>query len=504
MSVVNTAPTGLAPTGSFTIPSRLPGAVIGTFTADDPGDTLTYSVLNPRFVFVGNELRLADNTDLFPFDGTSLSMAIRVTDAGGLFQQLTFTFAVVQTAFEWNYALDVTGAGADPHITGIGRVGTSLGDVIAISATGTSTEGFGGALIEGVNLRLRDGTAVDRVTIRGEATGGNGFGTAAPESDGSEGHSDVFDVTIVANNLIATVESTGFGGHGSADDPDSWGGEAYGHIIGLDIIADRSLDLYLGARATGGEVGDAFGTGFGGDAEAVIAEANIRGGDEADVVELEVIADATQGGFASAVIDTTDIGLRGGNDMLLISISAYADDNLDSEVWGGFNLWAGNAGFDTLDFSGSLTHGVVLLVGDGPGGMGFGAFILDGSFPALDPGLTFSFATFEAFIGTAMPDMFLDGIGAQSYMLGDFDVLVRDPGRGADTIVADPDLDWIVSLAGYGPALDSYEELQGRMRQVGSDVQVSLGGGGSLTFAGVTTAQLTSDHFDFLGFGPPP
>jgi hypothetical protein len=497
MSVTNTAPTGLAPTGVFTIPNRMPGAVIGSFTATDPGDTLTYSVFNPRFVFFGSELRLAPGMDLFPFDGSTLSMAIRVTDAGGLFQQLTFTFAVVQTAFEWSYNVIVSGMQPDAFFGGITRVGTSMSDAISLNVAGLSEGGSGEATLAGVNLRLRQGTELDHVSLTALAEGGDGFGSAFPDIRGRAGLADIVDVAIVANDLTATLNATATGGDGSPGPFEASGGDGIAKIARLNLIADRSLNLELRAEALGGT---ASGTGFGGDASAGFSDATIRGGDGDDIVTLELTAQAFGGGFAGVGIDYTDIGLRGGNDELRITLNTRADDGLLTTIFGDFNVWAGNAGFDTLDFSGSLTTGVFLEVGNGPGGIGRGVFLEENPGLGFDPGLSFAFATFEAFIGTAQGDLFDDGIGAHSYGLGEADRLQRDPGRGADTIIASTRDSWQISLPGYGPGLDSYEELQARMRQVGDTVQISLGGGGSLTFVDALVSQLTPDRFTFSSF----
>ena len=61
-----------------------PAAIVGTVQASDPdqSDTLSYSVNDDRFVFDGNQLRLADNTALDFEQDNPVELAVTVTDNG--------------------------------------------------------------------------------------------------------------------------------------------------------------------------------------------------------------------------------------------------------------------------------------------------------------------------------------------------------------------------------------------------------------------------------------
>jgi hypothetical protein len=494
---MNTTPSGLAPTGTFTVPSRIPGAVIGTFTATDPdpGETLTYSVSSSRFVFVGDELRLAPNVDMYPFAGSAVTLSIRVTDSQGAFQEQAFTFNLVQTPFIWNAAYVEAAPNADLSIAIGTRFGTTSGDTVSLLVQTVGTTGGATSALESVNLRMRDSAAPDTVALRAVATAADGFGTDPGLADGGEGNANLRTVGIVANALTLAMEATGTAGDASAALAGAGGGDAYGRIDALSLIADTVLTASIQATATAGAAADP--TGLGGNAQASLASAFIRAGAESDALTIALTATATDGGFAQADMTGADIGLRGGDDVLRLSFNVTAATAEAASLTGGASSFAGNAGFDTLDLSGSLTHGARLFVGDGPGGIGTGAFNMSDS-PIFTFGLSFQFSTFESFIGTGKADVFVDGVGSYSYALGDGDTLIRQASRGADTVIASPGDDWEVVLPNYGGDLDSFAELETRMRQVGADVVIGLGNGASLTFLNTAIAQLGTGNFSFI------
>ncbi|MGH6762546.1 MAG: carbohydrate-binding protein [Phyllobacterium sp.] len=73
------------------------GAVIGLLSATDPdgnAGAITYATTDPRFVIVGNELRLADGISLDHEAGEAVTVSITATDANGLATTSELTITV--------------------------------------------------------------------------------------------------------------------------------------------------------------------------------------------------------------------------------------------------------------------------------------------------------------------------------------------------------------------------------------------------------------------------
>ncbi|MBD9371757.1 M10 family metallopeptidase C-terminal domain-containing protein [Rhizobium sp. ARZ01] len=84
-SLAEKAPTDISLSAS-SVAENNAGAAIGTLTATDPnfGDTFTYTVDNPRFEIVGNQLRLKSGISLDFETEPVVRVNVTVTDRGGL------------------------------------------------------------------------------------------------------------------------------------------------------------------------------------------------------------------------------------------------------------------------------------------------------------------------------------------------------------------------------------------------------------------------------------
>ena len=98
VSAVNDAPTDLSLSANTVAENASNGTVVGIVTGTDPdtGDTQTYSLTNTaggRFAINSStgEITVADGTLLDYESATSHSVTVRVTDAGGLTYDETFT-----------------------------------------------------------------------------------------------------------------------------------------------------------------------------------------------------------------------------------------------------------------------------------------------------------------------------------------------------------------------------------------------------------------------------
>ncbi|KAB0266156.1 calcium-binding protein [Microvirga brassicacearum] len=101
----NAAPTGLSLSGSIIDELALNGAVVGSFSQQDPnaGDTFTYTLLDSsggRFAIVNGKLAVADGIRLDFEQAASHQVAVRVTDQGGKSLDRSFTINLGDVASE--------------------------------------------------------------------------------------------------------------------------------------------------------------------------------------------------------------------------------------------------------------------------------------------------------------------------------------------------------------------------------------------------------------------
>ena len=95
VTAANEAPTDIALSNDI-VDENTPGATVGTLTVTDPdaGDTFTFTVDDPRFVFNGSDLQLAADVSLDYETEPTVTIEITATDAGGLSYTETFTINV--------------------------------------------------------------------------------------------------------------------------------------------------------------------------------------------------------------------------------------------------------------------------------------------------------------------------------------------------------------------------------------------------------------------------
>jgi GH24 family phage-related lysozyme (muramidase) len=170
----------------------------------------------------------------------------------------------------------------------------------------------------------------------------------------------------------------------------------------------------------------------------------------------------------------------------------------------------GGTGFDTLDYSDAKGAVVVRLSTQTVSGdIATGDVISD----------------FERVLGGAGGDLIVGSDGVANYLAGGAgsdnlqglsgnDYLVG--GTGNDTltggagndrfefagaigvdVITDFGAGDVIRFVGYGPALDSFAEVLAATTQFGADAVVNLGGGASITLAGVQKSSLAADDFIF-------
>lgn len=146
---VNETPTDIEFT-STTVPHSTAGAQVALLTSIDPDepDSHTYSVDDPRFVTIGNELRLAPGISFA--DGASAVVQITTTDAGGLTYVESVTVTTVPPAGNAGDSVSVEFlqyapllASAETVAVGVAQCVTAAGNV---SITQPSSP-FGGAVV---------------------------------------------------------------------------------------------------------------------------------------------------------------------------------------------------------------------------------------------------------------------------------------------------------------------------------------------------------------------
>ncbi len=95
VTAVNDAPFDLTLSNLF-LPENSSGAVVGDVGASDPdsGDTLTFSVDDPRFEIVGGALKLVAGASLDFESEPTVDVEVTATDSGGLSVTETFTLTV--------------------------------------------------------------------------------------------------------------------------------------------------------------------------------------------------------------------------------------------------------------------------------------------------------------------------------------------------------------------------------------------------------------------------
>ncbi|MBK9947787.1 MAG: cadherin repeat domain-containing protein [Nitrospira sp.] len=232
---VNEAPTDLALSANIVAENAANGTVVGLVTGTDPdtGDTKSYSLTDTaggRFAInsVTGEITVADGTLLDYESATSHSVTVRVTDAGGLTYDETFTInltnvneAPTDLALSANIVAENAANG-----TVVGLVtGTDpdTGDTKSYSLTDTAGGRFAINSVTG-EITVADGTLLDyesatshSVTVRVTDAGGLTYDETftinltnvneAPNLDGSLESNTVIAVLGAAQPVASAVES---------------------------------------------------------------------------------------------------------------------------------------------------------------------------------------------------------------------------------------------------------------------------------------------------------
>lgn len=387
-------------------------------------------------------------------------------------------------------AIAITGDGVRVAITGRAQ-GNAGGQA---QAGGSGAEGAAGgrngrggeagdggdALAESTGLSINTGgntVSVDLQAIGGAGNrGGNGGGSGLSRSNTVTGLFQ-FDgqgqLDPLNSQRTVTYDYTPRGAGGNGGD----GGDATARLQDADIVLGDlaetvSIRLYAAAGA-----GGAGGMG----APAVASSSTTSGIYTTTVIGVRAGRNGSDGadGVATAAMERTGIALGAGDDTLTLQITALGPASV---IVFDANTLDGGAGMDRLAFTGPTP--VVVDVAAGTLALGGG--------PA-----TSTIAGFERFEGGQGNDRFVDGPGDQTYQgnLG-ADRFEFAPGHGRDTIRAFQAGD-VIALAGFGPGLDSFAEVQAATTQTAGGARIATGTGTDVLLANFSSANLTADMFAF-------
>ena len=324
------------------------------------------------------------------------------------------------------------------------------GRITVIHARGTAADGTD-TLRNIEQLRFADQT----VSFAG--------GTGADRFNGTGG-SDVYNGRGGNDTLLGLGGDDYLAGGGGADSLN--GGNGSDHLLGGEgndtLVGGSGADVLEGGsgadRLTGDEGNDTLNGGEGNDTLQGGAGADLMMGglgDDTYVVDFtgDIISEAGGSGVDTVQISVSytmvaDVermifsvgGLTGtGNDQDNRLMGSTSNDSMLGG--GGNDILLGNQGNDTL-----------------VGGTGN-----------------------DRLTGEAGADRFVFGIDHGRDIIADFSVVEGD----------------VVQLIGFGPAFDSFSEVQAKMRQVGTDVVLDLVAGNRMTFDNMTVGAFTADSFLF-------
>jgi hypothetical protein len=169
------------------------------------------------------------------------------------------------------------------------------------------------------------------------------------------------------------------------------------------------------------------------------------------------------------------------------------NDIIRATVGDGNDLYRGDAGFDTIDYSAIASSVTVNLAT----GRGTGASIGTDRYSSIENAIGGSGA--DILIGNGSANWFTGGAGADTLTgAGGDDRFIFAPGMGADTITDFGDVSGnqdVLDVSAYGFA--SFEALAATFVQVGANARIDLAPGESVTLIGVSTVNLNPDDFLF-------
>lgn len=411
---------------------------------------------------------------------------------------------------------------------GLARVGAKGGD----GRDGTVS--FAGLSFAGAGLAI-DLTA-DALGGRGGGAGDGGNGgsgnVGAAGGNGGKGGAggaavaEVTGLTVAATgrlSLAITLEATG----GSAGAGGRGGASGIGQETVSDITASQSGETGFSQQTiTYAAAGSGGAGGTGGSATARVADATITGSRFGDTVDIRLTATAGAGGSGgtggpavdsyilvtpgsvqstytqigtpggatgrtgiqgNAVLEMSDvsIGLGAGADTLRLSF--LPDTTGRKTVVFANNTFDGGAGLDRLE----------LGTGE-PGEMGAIVNVNTGTITLRGSSGTSTFQRFETFAGGAGDDLFVNGAGDQTYSGGaGADTFVFRKGIAGDDRITDFTPGDKLRLAGFGPAIDSFAEVQAISSQDAAGVLIQLSPSASVLLENRTLASLTAEDFLF-------
>ncbi|MEZ5843277.1 MAG: cadherin domain-containing protein [Hyphomicrobiaceae bacterium] len=390
----NSAPTNLTLTGDTIAENSVTGTVIGTVSASDPGDTITYTLddsAGGRFQIVGNQLQVgpAANLDFETID--SHLITIRATDQGGLFTTLVVPVSV--TNVTGNFLGDgndniFTGTSEEDLIQGLG------GDDVLIGLEGADTldGGANGPFVDFADYRLSPGGIIADLVA---GTVQDGYGS----TDTLIGIEAITD-TASDDTITGDGNDNWFRLSDGTDNVDAGGGNDV--VFYEDAPAGVVIDLVAGTASDGY-----------GNTDTIQNFEAAHGGNFNDTISLT-------GG------DNHAFG-RGGNDTLLgLDGNDYLNPGSGSDTVDGGN------GIDTLSY----------YTGDGADGAGAptqGAVVDLVSGTASDPwGNTDQISNIENVEGSGLADS-ISGNAGNNRLVG---------GDGNDTLTGGGGFDQYIGGAG--------------------------------------------------------
>ncbi len=362
----NRAPNSLNLSGG-TVAENAEGAIVGTLSATDPdGDTITFSLLDSRFVVEGSTLRLADGVSLDFETEPTVSVGVRASAAGGTFAR-TFTITVTDV----EEVVTQTGGDNDDTLTG-GNEDDSVdggggNDSISTSdGRDTIDGGLGNDTIDGGNDNdsITGGEGDDEVignsgqdTLRGGA-GNDAVSGGDDDDEIFSGNDDFGDDTVGGDAGNDTVgggrgndsvnggdgDDVLFGGRGDGVDNDDtllggegadtlYGGSGDDSVDGGDgddqiWAGEGNDDLSGGAGADTFFFGDMSGndTVLDFDASADTIDLTFASTDFTSFAEVQAAASGTTQGGQSGVL--IDLGDEDSVFIIGISVNDLSTDNV--------------------------------------------------------------------------------------------------------------------------------------------------------------------------------
>ncbi len=444
------------------------GVAIASVTVDDdPGDTHTFIVSDPRFEIVSGALRLVAGARLDDSDVGMLSFTVNVTDNKGNAADFPVNLVVLNKA-EAPDALALSNAMVVENAAGavIGNLtifDQDLGDVHAVTVSDARFEVVGGV------LRLKAGVSLDA------EAGQSIFLTITATDQTDLFRSKTFTIVVQdVNDTTATITGTAAANvlTGTAGD------DVISGLAGNDLLVggagNDKLDGGAGADSMSGGLGnDIFVVDNVGDTVVELIGQGI------DTVQTSLTSFTLGSNVENLIFTGTAAFTGNGNELDNVIVGGAANDTLNGNA--GNDTLVGNAGNDTLnggDGDDTLYGGVgndtlngaagndILEGGDGNDVLsgGAGGDVLAGG-AGID---TASYATSTAAVtanllhrsfntGDAAGDVYdgienLTGGSGDDVLTGDENANTLDGGVGNDTLVGGGGADALIGGAGIDTA----------------------------------------------------